>query len=220
MKQRACGWDILNGGQLGKGYVWCLAVLMIFMGGLGSMPAKAKLAGVSWHSMEVGARGQRCATDSGEQRWGWMTRVKPLEAPQGTRKGEWTLANCRATSSGTMCHLPQWDTLWACSVDASLVLWSFESLSGQEWRQTGQEHTEGFSVPRTGWTFERRYVLNSCIQPTGRILSRLSFEIINLRLKRITVTCLHGESSAAWLQSPRTCTTNTWLRFTEKQKSR
>ena len=82
-------------------------------------------------------------------------------------------------------------------MDASLVLWSFESLSGQEWRRTGQEHTEGFSVPRTGWAFERHYVLNPGIEPSERILSRLSLEMINLRLKRITVTCLHEESSTA-----------------------
>lgn len=46
MKQRARGWDNLNGEELKKGYVWCLAVLMIFAGGLGSMPARARVAGV------------------------------------------------------------------------------------------------------------------------------------------------------------------------------
>ena len=36
-----------------------------------------------------------------------------------------------------------------------------------------KEHTEDFSVPRTGWAFERHYELNPCNKPAGRILSRV-----------------------------------------------
>lgn len=95
---------------------------------------------------------------SGEQRRGRMTGVKPLEGPSGTRKGEGGRANCRAAGGGMMCVL-QWDAPCPCSVDASLILCGSVSLSGQEWRQAGQEHTEGFSVPRTGGIVE-----TSCAQ--------------------------------------------------------